>query len=30
MTKDDLGAKIMKDTFYFTQKPYNLKNNPEL
>ena len=29
-TKNDLGPKIMKDTFHFTQKPYNLRNDPEL
>ena len=29
-TKNDLGPKIMKDTFHFTQKPYNFKNDPEL
>ena len=29
-TKKDLGPKIMKDTFHFTQKPYNLRNDPEL
>ena len=29
-TKNDLGPKIMKDTFYFIQKPYNLKNDPDL
>ena len=29
-TKNDLGPNIMKDTFHFIQKPYNLRNNPEL
>ena len=29
-TKNDLGSKIMKDTFHFIQKPYNLRNDPEL
>ena len=29
-TKNDLGPKIMQDTFHFTQKPYNLRNDPEL
>ena len=29
-TKNDLGPKIMKDTFHFIQKPYNLRNDPEL
>ena len=29
-TKNDLGRKIMKDTFHFIQKPYNLTNDPEL
>ena len=29
-TKNDLGPKIMKDTFQFIQKPYNLRNDPEL
>ena len=29
-TKNDLGLKIMKDTFHFIQKPYNLRNDPEL
>ena len=29
-TKNDLGRKIMKDTFHFIQKPYNLRNDPEL
>ena len=29
-TKNDLGPKIMKGTFHFIQKPYNLKNDPEL
>ena len=28
-TKNDLGRKIMKDTFHFIQKPYNLRNDPE-
>ena len=28
--KNDLGPKIMKDTCHFIQKPYNLRNNPEL
>ena len=28
--KYDLGPKIMKDTFHFIQKPYNLRNDPEL
>ena len=27
---NDLGPKIMKDTFHFIQKPYNLRNDPEL
>ena len=30
MTKNDLGPKTMKDTFHFIQKPYNLRNYPEL
>ena len=29
-TKNDLGPKIMKYTFHFIQKPYNLTNDPEL
>ena len=29
-TKNDLGPKTMKDTFHFIQKPYNLRNDPEL
>ena len=29
-TKNDLGPKIMKDTFRFIQKPCNLRNDPEL
>ena len=29
-TKNNLGPKIMKDTFCFIQKPYNLRNDPEL
>ena len=29
-TKHDLGPTIMKDTFHFIQKPYNLRNDPEL
>ena len=29
-TKIKLGPKIMKDTFHFIQKPYNLRNDPEL
>ena len=29
-TKSGLGPKIMKDTFRFIQKPYNLRNDPEL
>ena len=29
-TKNDLGPKIMKYTFHFIQKPYNLRNDPEL
>ena len=29
-TEHDLGRKIMKDTFHFIQKPYNLRNDPEL
>ena len=29
-TKNDFGPKIMKDTFHFIQKPYNLRNDPEL
>ena len=28
--KYDLGPKIMKDAFHFIQKPYNLRNDPEL
>ena len=28
--KNDLGPKIMKDTFHFIQKPYNLRNDPQL
>ena len=28
-TKNDLRPKIMKDTFHFIQKPYNLRNDPE-
>ena len=30
VTKNDLGSKIMKDIFHFIQKPYNLRNDPEL
>ena len=29
-TKNDLGPKIVKDTFHFIQKPYSLRNDPEL
>ena len=29
-TKNDIGPKIMKDTFHFIHKPYNLRNDPEL
>ena len=29
-TKNDSGPKIMKDTFHFIQKPYNLKNDSKL
>ena len=29
-TKNDFGHKIMKDPFHFIQKPYNLRNDPEL
>ena len=29
-TKNDLEPKVMKDTFHFIQKPYNLRNDPEL
>ena len=29
-TNNDLVPKIMKDTFHFIQKPYNLRNDPEL
>ena len=29
-TKNDLGPKIMKNTFHYIQKPYNLRNDPEL
>ena len=29
-TKKDLGPEIIKDTFHFIQKPYNLRNDPEL
>ena len=29
-SKNDLRPKIMKDTFHFIQKPYNLRNDPEL
>ena len=29
-TKNDLGTKIMKDTFHFIQKPYNMRNDPGL
>ena len=29
-TKNDLGPKIMKDTFHVIQKPYDLRNDPEL
>ena len=29
-TKNDLGPKIMKDTFHFIRKPYNLRNTSEL
>ena len=28
--KNDLGPKIMKDTFHLIQKPYNLRDYPEL
>ena len=28
--KNDLGSKIMKNTFYFIQKTYNLRNDTEL
>ena len=28
--KNDLGPKIIKYTFHFIQKPYNLRNDPEL
>ena len=28
--KNDLGPKIMKDTLHFIQKPFNLRNDPEL
>ena len=27
---NDLGAKVINDTFYFIQKPYNFRNDPEL
>ena len=30
VTKNDLGSKIMKDIFLFIQRPYNLRNDPEL
>ena len=29
-TKNDLGPKIIKDTFHFIQKPCNLRNDPKL
>ena len=29
-TKNDIGPKIMKYTFHFIQKPYNLRNDQEL
>ena len=29
-TKNDLGPKIMKDTFHFIQEPYDLRNDPVL
>ena len=29
-TKNDLGPKIMKNTFHFIQKPYNLRKDPEV
>ena len=29
-TKNNLGPKIMKDTFHFIQNPYHLRNDPEL
>ena len=29
-TKNDLGPEIMKDTFYFIQKPYNLRSHLKL
>ena len=29
-TKNYLGPEIMKDTLHFIQKPYNLRNDPEL
>ena len=29
-TKNYLGPKIMKNTFHLIQKPYNLRNDPEL
>ena len=29
-TKNDLGLKIMNNNFHFIQKPYNLRNDPEL
>ena len=29
-TKNDLGPKIMKDTFHLIKKPYNLRIDPEL
>ena len=29
-TKNDLESEIMKDTFHCRQKPYNLRNDPEL
>ena len=29
-TKNNLGPKIMKDTFHLIQKPYNLRNDPQL
>ena len=28
--KNNLGPEIMKDIFHFIQKPYNLRNDPEL
>ena len=29
-TKNNLGPKIMNNTFHFIQKPYNFRNDPEL